>query len=355
MKSDLNPRRSSRFDVAVLLALLAGCSTTSDRRDDEPLSTEHVESVADDLVEAAGQIAALKPAETTLQFERQSDGDNPFSQALSRSLSEAGYGIQLVAEPVGEYLVGHRVSHSLYSDAGSAYRFELSIGGISLRRDYRQGSGGTVEPVTAVFVKGVPDLPGEPAADARESSLADADVTTADTSAVPETREASSETASAVNATGLNALQEEGERSPPTLRSAALQSSEVPAELGNVIELGRSNYSEIVEGLIDVEQQTIDFRLGSSLLDNTDVAMIDTVIEQFDAASDVISIIGCSLGPGGQNQSLATTRASRVKQAFLAAGVPGERLLAEACWADRMVTRELPDRGVVMTLKREEI
>ena len=74
----------------------------------------------------------------------------------------------------------------------------------------------------------------------------------------------------------------------------------------------------------------------------------------FDPERDVISVLGCSHGRtaiDNGNEVLANGRALRVKEELVLAGIAGERVLEEGCWAGSAHER-LPGRGVVVTHKR---
>ena len=84
-------------------------------------------------------------------------------------------------------------------------------------------------------------------------------------------------------------------------------------------------------------------------------ARLSAMLDDFNAQSDVLSVIGCSMGAtnhaGGQ-EALTRGRASRVRDELLYADIPEENILEEGCWAEEAYDQRMPRRGVVVTLKR---
>ena len=135
-----------------------------------------------------------------------------------------------------------------------------------------------------------------------------------------------------------------GERSALTL-----------APVRNVHELGRSNYADTFAGMGGVVDHVVDFGRDSDRLDARDVALIDEVIERFDADTDLVAVTGYSVGgrPGLEpNRRMALRRARRIRDALTAVGVPPGRVLVEGFWAEDPVPGELQRAAHVRLLRR---
>jgi len=125
----------------------------------------------------------------------------------------------------------------------------------------------------------------------------------------------------------------------------------------NLFDIGQSNYVEVFDDYVDVEQTILVFPNDSLRLGTANKNIIDRYVSKMDPNTDVLSVIGCSIGRTNiknGNSLLALGRANRVKEAFLFSGLDHDQVLEEGCWAQESYGKVLPTRGVVVTLKRQK-
>ena len=125
----------------------------------------------------------------------------------------------------------------------------------------------------------------------------------------------------------------------------------------NLFDIGESNYGGVFEEYEDVSSAVLIFPNDSLRLGGSNKAIIEQYVSKMDPSTDVLSVIGCSLGPSkinNGNSLLAIGRANRVKEAFLFSGLEHDQVLEEGCWSPESVQMNLPARGVVVTLKRQK-
>ncbi|MEE9322850.1 MAG: hypothetical protein V3U76_20585 [Granulosicoccus sp.] len=117
-----------------------------------------------------------------------------------------------------------------------------------------------------------------------------------------------------------------------------------------------SNYSTLFDEYDNILETTLVFENDSMRLGHENKTVINEYAAQMNPDTDVLSVIGCSHGKtliNNGNSLLALGRASRVKEAFLFAGLKHDRILEEGCWAPQLFDA-MPSRGVVLTLKRKK-
>ena len=123
----------------------------------------------------------------------------------------------------------------------------------------------------------------------------------------------------------------------------------------NVMELQQSNYEDLFADMAFVSEKVLTFANDSTQIGDANKVRLQELVEDFEVESDVFSVVGCSLGQtnraGGQEE-LAMGRAMRVREELLYAGIPGDNIVEEGCWADEAFDLRMPRRGVVVTLKR---
>lgn len=125
----------------------------------------------------------------------------------------------------------------------------------------------------------------------------------------------------------------------------------------NIFDTMTSNFSDYFQNYDEVERRVLIFPNDSLRLGETNKQIIEQYVEMMDTSTDVLSVIGCSHGTtdiNNGNSLLALGRANRVKEAFLFSGVEHDSVLEEGCWAPTPFEGDLPDRGVVVTLKRRK-
>lgn len=327
--------RSERQGMARAALLAAAAMTASacgvfERRGEGALPDPDV--VARDLVYTLAQVPELHPLKSTLQV---GEPLTPFGEEVLARLDEAGYGLQRVAADHGPNYVRYRSEH-IESETGERTRYVVSVGAVSVERDYALDAEGT-RPRSRLLVSGVPEqtLSTDPALfDGIEGGLS---TVAFDSDLEPEIRDV--------------AL---GAASPSVSAAPRAQSAFGTAIKRNMYETLVSNYADVFTDFEDIEQSVLVFPNDSLRLGESNKETIARYVSELDPATDVLSVIGCSHGTtaiDNGNELLAIGRANRVKEAFLFAGIDHDQVLEESCWAGEHFEM-MPRRGVVLTLKR---
>lgn len=127
----------------------------------------------------------------------------------------------------------------------------------------------------------------------------------------------------------------------------------------NMFDLKQSNYQSLFEHYEDIHKSTIIFGNDSFILGRENKKRLIDLTNLVNLETDVISVIGCShgrTGEGIENSMLAISRANRVKEELMRAGMDGDRVLEEACYAKEYADElGLPRRGVQIRIKRLKI
>jgi len=326
------------------LVLVGGCaSVRSGQEPDAPAATYIVDDfprsrlVALDFVEAMARLPELDPARTTLHT---SNPPSRFGEILVASLQQAGYDLRLDAAGTATTL-GYAVREEPPGEQTEDryYTFFVEAAGVELKRRYRVDAEG-IRPASSMQRRG------------RGHDVAAASATS---------------TAGARSDTGTHVSSDEADgRRSVTLSAAPAPAAVVPTPLGgtdpasalprkrNVYETGRSNYEALLESYDTVGQDIMVFANDSLHMGRDNKRLARTIVERFDPARDVISVIGCSHGKTALtngNEVLANGRSLRVKEEFLLAGIDADLVLEEGCWAGKHFDR-MPSRGVLVTHKR---
>ena len=288
-------------------------------------NAEKFSLIADNLLDAIGQYPKLDSRLTTVQTV---SIDNEFEQAVRADLEKRGY--KMEAD-------GKRVSARVQpSDNSDSALYVVAVGEISVERMYSETDGQTV-PASEMVVRG-----GEE----RSIVLNDSDVFGTE-----------SERYTAVEFQPYpdliidNLLEP---RSPPDRLAAQ---GEVPLIKRNVFETLQSNYASTLDEYVEVDQNILVFPNDSLRLGDTNKRIIEEYVSKMDPDTDILSVIGCSHGHteiSNGNSVLAIGRANRVKEAFLFSGIENDHILDEGCWAPQTFDEVMPQRGVVLTLKRRK-
>lgn len=343
------------------------------------------ERIARDFARAIVQVPVLAPVTTTVRFDPDAMADDRLLHALQENLRQAGYAIQLIQQPGLANQVTHTGKREHEPGGSQFLTHEAAVGAVRFRRQYRLDRDGHLTPASALFVKGA-----DASAMVMDDSLFDYPVTAAtpaqagrssgqqlpDYSDRPASRAGTPrETLTAVPRPvapkpTLQAMPLTASISAPLISQAQASARANPgsalAVLGggghallpytrNVFELGQSNFNELLGDYRDMDERVLVFGNDSMRLGSRNKAIIEAMAGQFDARRDVMSLVGCSLGPtrlANGNETLALGRANRVKEALVLAGVPQDRILDEGCWAGES-SRKMPSRGVVVTHRRE--
>ena len=291
--------------------------------------SEKLSLIADNLLDTIGQYPKLDSRLATVQIP---DGNTEFEQVVRADLEERGYKLETAEAD------GNRVSARVESsDDLDAALYIVAVGGISAERRYSQIDGQTV-PVSGMVVRG-----GE------ERSIALNDI---DVFGTENERYAQVEFQPYPDLIINNLLKP---RSPLT-QQEEVQGDELLVKQ-NVFDTLQSNYANTLDEYVEVDQNILVFPNDSLRLGDTNKLIIEDYVSKMDPDTDVLSVIGCSHGHteiSNGNSLLAIGRANRVKEAFIFSGIEYDRILDEGCWAPQTFDEVMPQRGVVLTLKRRK-
>ena len=388
------------FGIMLVTALVSGCAfntITSDTTNVLATDTNNSFDVlaARDVVSVLKQIDTLAPQRTTLGASSGSLSQGGFSDELKQELQAAGYAIRFVGDGPDSV----PVSFELQDEESNNQTYERTLtvfaGDVAVRRTYSIDSAGQILPLGAMQVRG---------ADARNLVL-DNNIFSPPTNApvtAPVTKEPPVETATppaeqivleetpAITdvpeplASTNDSPQVVVPSSEVDLTNSAAISSlatdislldlvapSVPAPSQGVIDIAKlrpvidstenfmslqqSNFSDLFAEMGIVREKILTFPNDSTFMGKENKARLNAILDGFNAQSDVLSVIGCSMGAtshaGGQ-EALAKGRALRVRDELLYAGIPEENILEEGCWGEEAYDQRMPRRGVVVTLKR---
>lgn len=392
-----------KLAVSLLVAYLAtGCALKSPATPEDALSTPNVfdKLVSRDVVSVLRQVDRLAPASTTLGTSDASLQQGPFAEALVHELQAAGYAMRTVAagpetlpvsyllEQQDEGAVG-KVSLDATDDSRTV---TVTVGDVAVRRTYVAKANGQVVPVGSMQVRGVDastlmldnEIFSAPAVDVQKKMpaaapsettvLADEQIVDANPASTIQAPSVSSPAAQVIAPTDLQAqsgsdvssLAANNASRPfldlvmPSVATAKAPSLDAIAALTekktlNILDLQQSNFESLFAEMGIVDEKVLTFANDSTRMGDLNKARLSALLQNFNPESDVLSVIGCSLGPtaysGGQ-EGLALGRAGRVREEMLYAGIPENKILSEGCWAEETFDKRMPRRGVVVTLKR---
>lgn len=289
--------------------------------------------IAANLVNSMVQIPLLNPLITPVQM---ADPQTEYETQLQAALTNRGFQIEPINNESEAFRVNSDIDRAV-SSTGKHKNYSLNIGPITVVRGYRVIGGDTV-PVTPQHISGT----NERAITINDDLFEDSDITLA-----------SAEFEPLGDTEKVTIIAVPIEKAEPTLLSANPNAG--PTK--NLFDTGQSNYVEVFDGYEDVEQSVLIFPNDSLRLGDNNKQIIEQYVSKMDPDTDVLSVIGCSIGQTdikNGNSLLALGRANRVKEAFLFSGLEHEQILEEGCWAPEAYGEALPRRGVVVTLKRQK-
>lgn len=321
--------------LALSVTTLTGCGLLGERVSSTDSQQDNYQAISSNLLNAVLQQSEKPLTSTTVQV---TAPDSDFEHQVYAQMTHEGYVLETVAEEPEAVTVDATMQVGDDSASDLAPLYVVSVGDISAERRY-QTQGGDVFPTSEMIVRGadngVAALNDEEVFGSVDDSL---------TTVIFETRDA--------------VVMEE------ILQPASIESdTEVPVDekldqlvRRNIFGTLESNFGDVFAEYEDVQKVTLVFPDDSMHLGDTNKEIIQNYKAMMDPDTDVLSVIGCSLGPteiNNGNAVLALGRASRVKEALMFSGVQPEKVLDEGCWAPQDAVENLmPDRGVVLTLKR---
>lgn len=301
--------------------------------------------VAGDLVKTLATLDGLGPNHGALQM---IEHKSLFAKSLRTELQQAGYTLEQVDYRTGPRYVSYRID-SLQNESGANREYILTVGAVTLKREYGQDDRG-VFPVSNVSVDGA--IPESPQGDIQQIVQS------------PEATRRSSPQGSLILASGHTNTTDVTtyaieDRDPPEDPSNAFVA--LPEDLSgiprrNLYETRRSNFADYTTGFAAVDKSILVFPNDSLRITELARQQLIEMSRRFRENTDVISVVGCSHGKTALengNELLAIGRSKRVQQALVEQGVPFDRILDEGCWAPVHFDEMMPRRGVVLSLKRK--
>ncbi len=404
-----------RWVIAFTLigSLVVGCSSNPPETSElVPHSSSRFDQlVSRDVVSVLQQVERLSPSKTTLGTSDASLQQGAFAKALTDELRAAGYAMRSVGAGPETLPVSYSLERSDAEGANAATQstrtITVTMGDVAVRRTYISQADGEVVPTGLMQIRGVDastitlnnDIFSTPSVNTQQSAppavtppvpvVAEGEQLV-ESSQAPEIQPSSSQSVQ-VQPTDIQSAQivepqnivESQNVQQPSAAILALAADNAslpllnliapsvaaaePQALGaigllvedkthNIRQLQQSNFESLFAEMGIVDEKILTFENDSTRMGGLNKARLNELLEGYKSESgDILSVIGCSLGPtahvGGQ-EGLARGRAKRVREELLYAGVPDNKILAEGCWAEDTFDERMPRRGVVVTLKR---
>jgi len=320
--------------MALVISFVGACVTVEQQDQDIPeesaklikLDREDVDLIAENFVHTLSQLDGLSPIPTTIQM---SQPTTPFGRAIEKHVIDAGYGHQLVDGDMGLYFLRYRVVRT-ETQAGYTRLFRMIIGDIALEREF-QNVEGHLTPVSAMRIKG---------SRTNQIRLND-DIFRFNNPNLFESR--------------VEPLGDSGTTNPPLVNNStrALETPSAVVSIG--FEQNESQYAESFVGYLDIVSQLHQFSYKSRRISTAAYNEMREIIEDFNPDTDLISILGCSLGNDAsqsENKALAKVRATRVKRALIRSGIGPNKIFDESCWDISSWDANSIRRAVILTHKR---
>lgn len=369
--------RSMKITFLLATITLASCATSTPQKQSN-LSLDQAELVSRDFVSAISKLRGFSPRETTVQFHMPA---TEFGKALHDEMRLAGYGMQILPkDEAGNNHVSY-VSESYETTDGTTVAYEVSIGNVSLGREYEVRLG-RVFPIAALAVNGAqPSSVNTVDNSIFSENVVDELALLPNPTPMPTAVVIPAETPTAIASSTLE--QPPARRLPSTIVSVGEPASEsirtprasLNAEdenhinLGNlhsslnapsnppvnIATLGDSNYSSLFNLYSPVRKESLTFPDDSLVMGRQNKNTIANFSKHFNPETDVISVIGCSNGTTkikNGNALLANGRANRVKEELITLDISPEYVFEEGCWAPNKHS-VMPSRGVLLTLRRK--
>jgi len=326
--------------------------------------------IAADFVATIAQIPATDPTTTVLHTDKPS---TRFGELLLGSLQKAGFDLRVGSESSDVWLAYNAIRDEQASEEGNpVYTFIVSAGEVKLKRSYEVDQYG-VRPTGGMFVRGasinnvVSDdsmfgigkpkpltVPTPTIADLNSDGVSIAAIPTAK----PFVKSAKVFTPEEMQKLEQRRELEESVAALSLLNDAAslneFNSSDAYAEVPNMAVNMQSRYQDIFDNYEVLNTSILVFPDDSLLLGRDNKQVLRRYANDFNAQTDVMSVIGCSHGKSklaNGNAYLANNRAFRVKEEFIAIGLEPKTVLEEGCWADSAYG-DMPARGVLVQHKR---
>jgi len=347
---------------------------------------------------------------------RSIETNNAFGKGLRAAAAKSGYAIETVGSPTGDNYISYAIAEFGDAVDGTTYTYDVSVGNIDLRRVYKPLEDGGIEPFESMLVRGVDvsqletddsifNKAGSDKTSSDQAAIAapEATVTVPDndqqSNNSQQPAEAAVDTNSVAKSEAAAVEQQPAEQQPteqqpdaviierPVTIAAPLisdlpdnsfdkatdtaneETSTVAQSLVggnlpsgfetvsklNVAVSGESNYENLLADKTDVVEEILIFGDDSYVLGPRNKEILGNMMGKFNPETDVVSVVGCSTGVTkieNGNAALAIGRANRVKEALLYSGIPHDKIFDEGCWSPVANSTPFPNRGVVVTVKR---
>ena len=347
-------RVGAALSIIGAVAVASACSSIQEKPQVSNPGIDY-DLIVDNLLDVIGSDERMHYTNTTYQIVKPR---TPIGQALFDKLSEKGYGVQLVSGDVGKNFIRYRVG-TLQTEQGIKEVYSLAVQNIRAEREYALIDGRTVptSPVTLLT-----DLPAEVEVDdslfgvninSETSRVVVVDGRLPEASRVSALEDVKIENPAEIAASANGAVRGRDFANRPA--TVAISNVRNLDAIGNVHDLGESNFSSVFKQYDDISNVTLIFPNDSLFLGDRNSEILKTLAQEINPSTDIISIIGCSHGRTALengNQLLAEGRTERVAESLLFAGVQQDLILTEACWADEYWDEHAPRRGVMVTHKR---
>lgn len=361
-------------NLLLLILMTSGCATAPSQPK-TPISRAP-QLISQNLINVLFQINSLHPQSVTLLLPAVEEPPEPFAEALSLALQQAGYALRTTGGDANTVAVSYSMKRSVGGSDGVVNTYILNMGSVSVRRAYRPTDDGWVIPVSSMQIRGA-DISRVVLND--DIFLRAAERVVAAEIVVDTLKKLAPSEATLPQIVLAKPVLQPGPR--PQLQQPLLQQQPLPQAIStepnrasseqdqlsdrvaaiqnapkqNLRNTGVSNFAEILNPMSTVNETVLVFGDDSLRLGSANKERVNQFVSQYHPENDVFSVTGCSHGPsaraGGQ-KALALGRADRVKQALMFAGVPENKILDEACWANEQFDKRMPRRGVVLSIKR---
>ena len=268
--------------------------------------TDPVFNISEDLVLSLIQIDDIHPHNTVVEVRAR--GVDRFSDQAYKALQDAGYAVRFLSKVPSDHVFNISVSER----GDDVFIHSLAIGDSVASRAYK-----------------VDDLGVTPIGSVRLSHAADSGLTN------------TSENLTVRSSRDIVRL---------------LPAADTSDFGGNMFDSMESSFESIYVDYEVYDTAIIYFDNDSLRLGSAGKKKLEALVDGIDRERDIVSLIGCSLGPTAienGNEVLARGRSGRVKEELVYSGIPGELVLEEGCWAPSSMEEALPSRAVVVSLKRQ--
>lgn len=370
-------RKASFFATVIVASILVGCAGTGTPPDGQVASDDQKalttaeltgdfsrsKLIAADFVATMKQLPESQPSETVLHTNKPS---TRFGELLLSSLQSAGFDLRIGNAQSQRWLAYNANRDSMLSDAGNpVYTFIVAAGDIKLKRSYEVDQYG-VMPAGSMFVRGASAetvVMDDSIFSVRRSETAGA-VTDQQSTPNSDIDAAIVELQAIPSRKPLTTIRKQAVASPRAVvqRKAPQRADIQPStsgsgnyeEFSNMFVTDKSRYEEIFKSYGLVESVVYIFPNDSLMLGKQNKILVQQLTKNFNSSTDVLSVIGCSHGSSNienGNAYLANSRAFRVKEEFVSAGLSDDKVFEEGCWAG-VAHPKMPARGVLVEHKR---